>query len=428
MVPGALPGVVGPLPVGEIVVPPPPGVVVVVARDAGRAARRLARSLGADRPRPAAAVMEELGRRRRAGLEPYRRLAEGCRLEAAAATAALEAARAALPPGLAGADPRLVRRLAGALASARSSVRTARAALGPRPELDRDAARQAHLATEALDEARRRRGTRLPNACSLLTVANGGAGALVVGRLLSEAFDPAFFLVAVLPSAALAYTASVLIGDARRCQAAARRRWTALRSLDLCTMAGLAAVEARDAEWSARAGRLARAQARRAAAGRAWRGVVGPAVLADDAPRAVAELERVAGLEARCRAAGEAWRDAAAALQQAEDSAGAGQPPLVVLDASLACDAATPVLARLADQAGRASVVVVLPALAIAPSRPAGSDPGTAPGTAVPPVPPLAPVPAVVDMRERVLAGLQRLRSRHPRSEAEPPGPVAAGG
>ncbi|MGQ0520112.1 MAG: hypothetical protein ACT4PX_03030 [Actinomycetota bacterium] len=425
MVPGALPGVVGPIPVDEVTVPLPPGLVVVVARDAGRAARRLARSLGADRPRPAGDALEELGRRRGAELEPYRRRAEGCRLEAAEAATALEAARAALPPGLAGADPRLVRRLAGALASARSSVQTARAALGPRPELDRDAAREAHLAAEALEEARRRRGAGLPDAFSLLTLANAGAGALVVGRLLSEAFDPAFFLVAALPLAALAYTASVVIGDVRRCQAAARRRWTALRSLDLCTMAGLAAVEARDAEWSARAGRLARAQARRAAADRAWRGVVGPAVLADDAPRAVAELERVAGLEARCRAAGEAWRDAAAALQQAEDSAGAGQPPLVVLDASLAGDAALPVLARLADRAGRATVVVVRPAVAMAPPRPAGRDPGTVPGAAVPPLP---PVPAVVDMRERVLAGLQRLRSRHPRSEGEPPGPVAAGG
>lgn len=417
MAAGALPGVVGPLPVDEVTLPLPPGLVVVVARDAGRGARRLARSLGVERPLPAASVLDELDRRRRAELAPFRRRAEGCRLEASEAATALQVARAALPPGLSGADPGAVGRLAGALASARSSVHTARAALGPRPGLDRAAAEEAHDATEALEEARRRRGAGLPQACSLLTLANGGAGILVVGRLLDEAFDPAFFLVALLPSAALAYTASVVVGDARRCQAAARRRWTALRSLDLCTMAGLTALEARDAEWSARARRLAAAQARRAAVEGAWRALVGPAALADDAPRIVAELERVCGLEARGRAAAEAWRSAAAALQQAEDSAGSGQPPLVVLDASLAGEAGDAVLARLAERAGRATVVVVRPAVAMAPSRPAAPD---APLPAAP--------PAVVDMRERVLAGLQRLRGRHARPEGQPPGPVAAGG
>ena len=439
-----VPGVVGPLPVGEVPRPVPPGVVVVAARDVGRATRRLVRVLDAASYSSPEEARHELARRRAASVGPHLTRLDECRAEATTARRDLEEALASLRPGLAGVRPEDVADAAGAVYEAREVVGAARAGLGPRPALDEALARSAHEAQGALEEARQARGTRLPEAVSLLTMANCGAGVLVLGRMFSEAFDAAFVLVAALPLAALGYAGSVVVRDVNRCRRAARRRWMALRAMDLCTMAGLASREAEVRGWEERSGRAHAAGARLAEAEAAWAGLVGPGLSVEAAPNLMAALEEVAELDRRAQEAEAAWVEAAAAIQCAEDLAGLGTEPLVVADRRPAQDHQGRALAALAEAAGLASVVVVRPVVAVAhsappeeePEEPAGDQPAASAG-AVPPIPaahhgvPLVPAAAssaVVDLRQRVLTGLLRLRSRPVPRDRRPPGSVASGG
>lgn len=445
---GVAPVVMGPLPAGDVAPPLPPGIVLVAAREPGRTARRLARELGAERWCTPAQALEELDRRRQASLVHHRRRAAECRAAAAEARAEVAAERAALATGLAGAAAAQVRVAAAEVRRSRRTVEAARSGLGPRPRLHDDAlatgaARAAHEAHAALEQARHQCGADLPQANSILSVANACAGTVVVGRLVSEAFDPAFFLVALLPLAALGYTVAVVGRHVRRCRALARRRWTALRSLDVCTMAALASLEQEAGDWTARSTKVAKAEKRLHEAETAWRSLVGTDADVSTAERIAVSLERLAELETSGREAADRWTDALVALQCAEDTFGRGHPPLVVLDRKARPDS-LPSRSQLATAAGGGTVVLVGPALAMAARQPEPAPPEPAEPAAVPPAPTPAPagapapvpacVPApaaasaVVDLRERVLAGLQRLRARQGRPEERPPGSVAAGG
>jgi hypothetical protein len=430
----------------------PPGVVVVASRDVGRTARRLARSLGGALYATADEAVQELARRRAEALAPHLARVEECRAAAGAARQAVEEARASLRPGLAALRPDDVAAAARAVAEARAAVRAVRTGLGPRPHLDDALAQRVHEAHAALEQARRARGARLPDALSLITMANCGAGVLVAGRLFSEAFDPAFFLVACLPLSALGYAGSVVMRDVNRCRVAARRRWTTLRAMDLCTMAALASREADVRRWEERSRAAATASARLTHAEAAWSGLVGRGVSVQAAPQVMAALHDVAALHHVARDASAAWAEAAAALQGAEDTAGAGSAPLVVPDRRPGHDPQGQALAALARAAGLASVVVVRPAVAMAVESPAPADDrlmpaphqadpaaalapsgatgGEQPAPAAhraPPVP-AAAASAVVDLRQRVLSGLLRLRTRPLPRDRRPPGSVASGG
>ncbi|MGH9178039.1 MAG: hypothetical protein ACRD0N_05740, partial [Acidimicrobiales bacterium] len=103
-------------------------------------------------------------------------------------------------------------------------------------------------------------------------------------------------------------------------------------------------------------------------------------------------------------------------------------------------------LAELAEAAGLGTVVVVRPVAAVAPTAPqerptqdeeATPEPapasddlaGAAPASPAPePEPVPVPASAVVDLRQRVLSGLLRLRSRPLPRDRRPPGEVASGG
>ena len=444
MATGVVPGVIGPLSVEDVAPPLPPGVLLVeAARDAGGTARRLARALGAEGCATPRVALDRLARRREHDLAPYRDEVVRCRRELAAARAAASEGPSTAT-GAAGPDASDVRRAAADVRRAGRALDAARAGVGPRPRLDPEMARAAHDADEAMAEARRRRGEGLPRAGAVLTVANGAACAVVAGRLVTEAFDRVFPLVAAMPLLALAYTARVVAADLLRRRSAAHRRWTALRALDACTMEELEAREAAVRDWARRARRLSAAETRRAEAEAAWRAMVGDAVGVDVAEEVAATLERAARLDARCRRAEAACAAASLALQGAEDTVGSGHPPLVVLDRPPPGgppgprQAAADPLAELVERAGGASVIVVRPA-ANAPERarpqrperpaaPAAASVAAGVAASSDPGPPVVVVPgvAVVDLRERVLAGLQRLRARQGWS-GPPSGSVTSG-
>lgn len=453
MATGAVPGVLTLPSAAALRVPAPPGLVLITTDDAAGTAARLVRVLGAGRVYPVAEAGAELRRRRDAVLAAPRDRLRRCRLEAAAARARAQKASAALPPAIAGLDPSALRRAAAAAGEAEQALAAARTALGPRPRLDADAARLAWESQDVVDDERLHVRVALRRGNTNLAWANAGAAVLVVGRLLSEALDPAFVLVAALPLAAVASTAYAAAGSVRRSRAAARRRWAALRANDVSTLAGLAAREARARAWAERARGVEDAEIELAWARQVWASLVDGALPLADAHRAVAELEAVARARAAADAAALAWAEAADALQAAEDGVDSRQPPMVVLDTHppARARARRGTLERLAADAGNASVVVVVGGAAaraapvpvvvpapVAPSGPAAPAPAPAPAADArapsPPAPPAVNAPgggagAAAEVRDRVLAGLARLRSLGAkRRDPSSPRPTPPGG
>lgn len=435
-------------------VPAPPGVVVVLAPDVREAADEIARILDAACLPPDEA-RAELERRRREHLaEPVARLA-ACGERAAAARVAAAHSPAGLRSVPAGLDGAAVRAAARAVSDAVRALDEARGAVGRRPCHDPGAAAAARAAQAEVEQARRDRWSAMPAATRVLLAANLGSGTVVAGRIASESFDRAFVLVPVLPVLALGYAAATVLGPVRRSRAAARRRWAALRSMDVSTLAELAALEQRAAAWRLRAGAVAAAESDLRAARHAWHALVGDAVSLASAGRLAADLDAAAALQAACAVADHAWADAAVALQVAEDTAGTGRPAVVVADPARAVRAGVRrrALDHLAAAAGATTVVVVVDEESVPKrSRPAPAPvpvaalvaPGpvaAAPAAHRPRPLPVRPGPAtphrrrpgarervIVDIRERVRGGLQRLRARADAAARPRPGSAATRG
>lgn len=417
-------------------VPAPPGVSVVTTADAVGDGAAIAGALGAG---PCLSVDEAAGaleRRRAEALEAPAELVRACGASAATTRAALAKARLSLstvPAGLAAAT---VVSAARTVAEATEVLLAARHALGGRPGYDDDSAAAARAAQADVEQARLDRAGALPKANRALTVANAGAGLVVLGRMASQAFDGAFFLVALLPVAGLGYAAHAVIAPVRRARAAARRRWSALRSMNVSTLGGLAALKERAGAWERRAARMKAAEADLRQARDEWRSLVGDAVSLTSADRLAADLEAIAALEQAAVAADRAWADAAAALQAAEDTVPAGDPVVVLVpDPSAADDEPTRAVRALCALAGATTVVVVVagpppsPLVAVADEE---ETPAAAGGSDARPEPSPERVPVavggaagdgsgIVDLRERVKAGLLRLRARtaSPRDPAQ---------
>lgn len=488
--------------------PPPPGLSVVGAADVDLAGVLLAGRLGSALPLTVDEAGAELRRRRERVVAAPTERVRALRATASAARDAATGGRRGLssvPPDLSAAA---VRAAARRLHDAAEAVRAAREVVGSRPEYDERAAAEARAAQVDVDQARSDGARALPRASRALVIANAGALAIVVGRAMTEAFDRAFVLVAVLPVVALAYAARAVFGPARRARAAARRRWSALRSMGVSTLPGLAALEERAGAWERRAARVTTAEHGFARARDEWRSLVGDAVALASAERLAADLDAAASLDAAAADAEAAWAAAAVELQVVEDTFGLGGAPLVVIapgadrgltgspgDALAALAGATPVVVVVfapepvvVAPEPITPVVVAAPPLsavpaswatapptprqapagaaAVAASTPPAASMALAPALAAPIGPPdsvpldgrpdrrdpasairlargLSPVatePAagthehdalgvIVDLRDRVKAGLLRLRARSgpPRSPSAG-GSAAAGG
>ena len=443
----------GPAP-GAFVLPPgsplppalPPGLVVVQTTDPDATVAGVLAATGAADALPAGEAARQLRRRRAGELAAPRTLVAERRDAAGAARAALQsrpAGLATVPPGLLAAQ---VRSAARNTLEAVENLRVAREAVGDRPSYDQDAARLAREAQSDVERARQDRASALPRANWVLTRANAFAAVLVVGRLWHEAFDRTFVFVIAVPLVALAYAVHVVLEPVRRGRAAGRRRWSALRSMNVSTMAGLAALEERTGAWQRRAARVKTAEAEVREERDIWRRLVGESVALASADRLAIDLDKAEALEAAAGTGDRAWAEAALALQAAEDTIGRGGAPVVVLDPDVEVEpeARQRAMERLAALAGAATVVMVVavpepaveaapvaeepaaeeePVLALLPPpatrrpalAPVPAPPGPLPGPSRVPVE--AGVPAahgsgIVDLRERVRAGLQKLRAR----------------
>lgn len=425
--------------------PPPPGLTVVPADGAAEAEGAGAAIAGVLGVRRCATVEEAsalLARRRADAVAGATEHLRAAAVAAATARASVEKVRLSLSTVPAGLTAATVRSALHTVAEGVEAVREARDAVGGRPGHDAAAAATARAAQADVEQARRDRAAALPRANRILTMANAAAVVVVAARLASEAFDRLFVLVAVLPVAALGYAGYTVVAPIRRARAAARRRWSALRSMNVSTLAGLDALEERAGAWERRSARLTAAEADLRIAREAWRSLVGDGVALASAERLAADLEVSAVREEAAAAASHAWVGAALALQAAEDAPPAGEP-VVVLDPDPDADskARWAAVRRLAALAGATPVVLVVAEPPPAPAAAVDDDgavtvepPETAPAW---PAPALVPyrrpaasrVPAaagdgsaIVDLRERVKAGLLRLRARSsaPRDPSAP--------
>lgn len=394
-------------------VPAPPGVVVVSSGDKAQSAVEIARTLGADRWLYAEDAVVALERRRVEVLATYRETLHETGTRAAAARVRAAGMRPGLSTVPTGLTAGMVRAAARRVAECKGELHAARELVGIRPMYDEATGSAARAADAEAKAARRACSAALPRLAMALAVASLAAGSLVVGRLLYESLDGVFFLIALLPLAALIYSTQAVIAPAHRARVAARRRWAALRSIGVSTFGALAALEDRSAEWVELSLQLhaAAEQALQAALG-SWHDMVGDAVALTSVERLAADLEAVAAATSSTELA---WALSAAALQAAEDTFGADQRPIVVLNPDPIIN--TNALQRLAAAAGRTTVVVVTadpqaeqeaaPAPATRSVRPI-----TSPRRAAQPVRCSAPIPAAgaTDLRERLKAGWQRLR------------------
>ncbi|HET7488180.1 MAG TPA: hypothetical protein VFJ85_09640 [Acidimicrobiales bacterium] len=413
--------------------PPPPGAVLVPASDAAASALVLAGALGAGPPLTEDEAAAELAERRQAALAPLaervRRLGEEARAARVQADAAVDAhpGLRTLPRGL---TSHAVRDTAHAVHLAAERLREARDAVGARPSFDAAAAAQARAAQADVEHTRWERGDALRRTLPVLAAANLLAACIVAGRLATEAFDAAMLLVAVLPLLGLAFTATSVAVPAHHARLAARRRWSALRSMNVSTLAGLTVLEERAAAWDRRAARVTAAEEELRAAGGAWRTLVGGTVALTSADRLAADLDIAERAAAPAVAAETAWAEAAAGLQAAEDTFGAGHPPLVVVDPDPTVAAVTRLatLRRLALLGGATPVILVgagMPA-AVEAGAPVAGDTDRPPARhrVRPPAAP-APPPARRPVREPVAVGAWRAAASAVPSR--PPSPAPAG-
>lgn len=394
--------------------PLPSGLVVVAAHDLGGAAARVAAAVGASRALTPGQARSELERRR--SVHP-----PGGQEELAVAGATLEQARARAADAaarVAGAgrtvDPRELRRLAAVVTEADDVVAVGRADVGPTPRLDHQAAAAARRADDALRDARRTRAEFVDRSTRVLVLANATGAALVAARLATEAVDPAFFLVAVLPLAGLVFGSAGLVATARDGRAARRARARALRTNGVATLGGLAGREARWDAWAERAAHLAVAESAAVRARAAWHEVAGDgvepadiegvlaAVVAADAARLDVLSAEAAFARARDRCRGPAGVDVPAGGSAGRSLAeGVGARPLVVVDTlgAVAAETRRDLLDQL-DRAGAATTVVLVTCSA---ATRAWARARAGPG---------AGLPCDGQVRERVVARFQRARSR----------------
>ena len=392
------------------------------------AAVKIAQLLGVGGTCTVSDATAELVRWREECLEAPLTVMRRARAAVASARAAAGAARRAVPVPVAGRAPSELRRAADQLLRATAEVARARLLVGPRPELDEEAAATARRAQADLDQARQNRRGTIERANRILAMGNGAGALFVIGRVTAGSPDAVLLLAGALPLGALALGTQLVIADVRRSRLAARRRWAALRSMDLTTMSGLVEREARHKDWALSLSRLQQAEARCAREHVHWESLTGGRVAPGDVSQVVVLLESARAADARVRAAEAAWAEAAALVQRAEDAHGpARHRPVVVLHDR---DARRPLLAQLdhlISLAGTTTVVVVTrsadssekPSMLPAPdpgrsSGAGGRGNGAEPGS---------------DLRDRALSRLRaRLRPRAVlAAEPSPPGAAASG-
>lgn len=319
-------------------------------------------------------------------------------------------ALARVPPRARGIAPERLRRAAAAVAIAQEAAVEARALLGERPELATDAAEAALAAEEAVTRAREQRTVGMDRSSKVLVGANAAGILIIAGRIRTPLLDPVFVLVAACPLAALGYMTATVASRTMDARVATRRRREALRSTGMATMTGLAARHARVKAWAARAEALAAAEASLGAARKRWSTLAGASTDPADAGALVEALE-------------EAGR-ASAALAELEATVPAAQSPpepargLVVLAEGASDhdldDQTRELLGRLLDGAPIMDVVV-----SASPAIRCWAESQTDGHVAA----------EVFDLRERVVASLDRLRARAAAfRDTVPPDSMAADG
>lgn len=380
----------------------------------------------------------------------------------AAREEALEQAReeaaealARVPTRARGVAAERLRSAAASIVVAEEAIVQARTVLGERPVLPPDAAQAALAAEEAVTRAHQQRVGGIDRSCALLLAANAVGLLIVAGRVWTPAIEPIFVLVAALPLTALFHLVATFASNTWQARTAVQLRTVALRETGMATMTGLTARNARVKAWTARADALAAAEASLVQAHRRWAALTGTSAgsaqvaallrTVADAERAGARLadlegqatEAVPGLEPDREAVpgeephgepvpglepdpdavphGQPDREVVPGLVPGRDSA----PPLIVLldgPAEGPLDDETRVLLEGWDERGIPCPLVVVTACsevgAWADSRTVGVGGAQ-----------------VVDLRERVVASLDRLRARAATfGDSRPPSPMAADG
>lgn len=210
--------------------------------------------------------------------------AEGAEARArmAARETALERAREAAAEAVARVPARArevaierLERMAAAVRAAEEAVLDARTLLGERPELPAEAARAALAAEEAVIRAHQQRAIGIDRSSTLLLGANAIGILIVAGRVRTPAVEPIFVLVAAFPLTALLHLVATFGSHTWQARRAAQMRRQALRDTGMATMTGLASRNARVKAWAARADALAAAEASLAHTRRRWAALAG---------------------------------------------------------------------------------------------------------------------------------------------------------
>lgn len=442
----------------ELPADPRPGLFVLVQDDPAEGAGTIAELLHSG---PPCTPAEATARLNQPDAEtPVAALAEDAdeaSARAAQREAALDQAREKAAEALARVPTRArtvgIERLhsaAAAIHAAEEDTRDARTVLGERPELPADAAQAAIAAEEAVNRAHQRRTMGIDRSCTLLLGANAVGVLIVAGRMRTPAVEPLFVLVAAIPLTALLHLMATFASNTWQARSAAQSRREALRSTGMATMTGLTARNARLKAWTARADTLAAAEASLAQARRRWAALTGasagPAQI-NALMRTVTEAHRTASALAELEAQmaetdpgldpdrapapdTEPDRELVPGLQPDPQGAPDGEPvpglappldrlrPIVVLMEGAAdqpLDDEIRILLEGWDEEGLSCPLVMVTACsevgAWARARTAGV------GT------------NVVDLRERVLASLDRLRARTTSfGDPSPPESIAADG
>lgn len=412
---------------------PAPGMVVVASRDVDAGA--VAASAGVETTIATADLAHQLGAHRDALARAEEALA-AAEERLAAARSAAAAAAARLPAGLQGRDAASLRKAGLAVAIAADAAEEARRAVGERPQLDLVAAAAAFDADEEVHEARAGGEEGLARANVVLAGANALALLIVATRVRTPAVDPLFVVVVGAPLAALGFTALAVVRTARQVAAAARARSDALRTTGLTTMTGLAARHARFRAWEERTHAADAAGRALAEARRRWDALVGDAASGADPEVLSGVLDDAARTAAL---AAETERD----TLDAREAVARAVPTLVIVDGqgdSASGSVDTAILDDLERLAARTRIVLLTgddTTLSWARARGDAGDGAPPPeepaddaeaghpvGTEGDDVVSAAPV---VDLRDRLAAGLTRLRSLTGTAH-DPPDDVAASG
>lgn len=206
-------------------------------------------------------------------------------------------ALARVPARARGVGAQRLQNAAAAVRAAEEAVVDARTLLGERPELPAEAARAALAAEEAVVRAHQQRAIDVDRSSTLLLGANAVGILIVAGRVRTPAVEPVFVLVAAFPLTALLHLVATFGSHTWQARTASQTRTRALRESGMATMTGLAARNGRVKAWTARADALAAAEASLAHARRRWKALAGAS--ADPAHvaallRTVAEADRAA--------------------------------------------------------------------------------------------------------------------------------------